>query len=344
MMILTELLSPRPQPDLWQLVKQCGVDSVVTLLSGGEQDQRMFQSVGTGAPRRADRVGDSAPWSEASIHESMRLYSSHGFDVVAIEDTPPLDLVRLGKAGRDKQLEQIATQIQAMGRLGVTTLCYNWMALSSWARTDTSVSTRGGALVTAYRRADEAQLPEIDGTAAANEADMWEALAYFLKAIVPVAEKSGVRLALHPDDPPISTVRGVPRIMSSIEAFRRLLDLNTSPANAITFCQGNFALMSEDLPSTIAEFAARDAIAFVHFRDVRGTADDFEETFHDDGPTDLAACVSAYDAAGFTGPVRPDHVPTMHGENNSQPGYGTLGRLFALGYIRGLQHATTRQK
>jgi len=339
MMNLTELLSPRLS-SLWPLVKQSGVDSVVTLLDGGEQDQRMFQSVGAGAGPGGAARGDSAPWSEASIGNSLALYSKHGFDVVAVEDTPPLDLVRLGLPGRDEQLDHIAAQIEAMGNLGIGTLCYNWMALSSWARTSTTTPARGGALVTSYRQADEALLPKIEGAADAEASEMWSALSYFLAAIVPVAERAGVRLALHPDDPPMPVVRGVPRIMSSVDSFRRLLELHPSPANAITLCQGNFALMTDDLPSLIAEFGARDAIAFVHLRDVRGTASDFEETFHDDGPTDLAACIRAYGAVGFEGPVRPDHVPTMHGEDNSLPGYGTLGRLFALGYIRGLQHGT----
>jgi len=338
MMTLTELLSPRPSA-LWRLVKQCGVDSVVTLLDGGEQDQRMFQSVGAGDPLRPVSRGDSAPWSEASIHRYLELYAEHELTVVAVEDTPPLDLVRLGLPGRDEQLDHLAAQIEAMGRLGVSTLCYNWMALSSWARTSTTVRSRGRALVTGFRRAEESSLPAIDGAADARAEYMWSAFAYFLAEIVPVAESAGVRLALHPDDPPLPVVRGVPRIMSSVDSFRRVLDLSPSPANAITLCQGNFALMTDDLPSLISEFGARGAIAFVHLRDVAGTADDFVETFHDDGPTDLAACLSAYESAGFDGPVRPDHVPTMYGEDNAQPGYGTLGRLFALGYIRGLQHA-----
>jgi mannonate dehydratase len=127
--------------------------------------------------------------------------------------------------------------------------------------------------------------------------------------------------------------------MRSLDAFRRLLDLYSSPANSVTLCQGNFALMTDDLPAWIRELGARDAIAFVHFRDVRGSASSFEETFHDDGQTDLAACMRAYEEVGFTGPLRPDHVPTMAGERNDRPGYETLGRLFANGYIRGLAHA-----
>lgn len=135
-------------------------------------------------------------------------------------------------------------------------------------------------------------------------------------------------------------VRSAPnRYMRSADAYRRLLDMHPSPSNAITLCQGNFALMGDDVPTLIREFGARDRIAFVHFRDVRGTADDFEETFHDEGQTDMAECLRAYGEVGFAGPMRPDHVPTMEGESNERPAYGTLGRLFALGYIRGLQQA-----
>ena len=150
---------------------------------------------------------------------------------------------------------------------------------------------------------------------------------------------SGVRLGMHPDDPPRSMVRNVPRIMRSADAFRRLLSLRPSLSNAITFCQGNFALMDEDLPSLIREFGAGDSIAFVHFRDVRGTADNFVETFHDEGQTDMPACMSAYAEMDFSGPMRPDHVPTMYGESNDRPAYGMLGRLFAIGYIRGLEQS-----
>jgi mannonate dehydratase len=156
---------------------------------------------------------------------------------------------------------------------------------------------------------------------------------------MPAAEDAGVRLGLHPDDPPRAAVRGVPRIMRSPEAYRRLLSLNPSTSNGITFCQGNFALMGADLPTLIREFGGLDRIVFVHFRDVLGTPDDFHETFHDIGQTDLVACMRAYAELGYSGPIRPDHVPTMYGETNDRPGYGTLGRLFAMGYIRGLAQA-----
>ena len=337
-MELIELLSPRPAR-LWELVRQCGVDGVAALMNGAEQDQRMFQSVGARSAGAAGDDGADAPWSERSLARDRALFAEAGLTVRTIEDTPPLDLARLGSKGRDEQIEHVITQVRAMGALGIPVLCYNWMARTSWARTSIATPSRGGALVTSFREADAADLPPLAGEGEVSPDQLWSALGYFLDAVVPEAEAAGVRLAMHPDDPPIPVVRGLPRIMSSVDGFRRLVDLHPSPANAITLCQGNFALMTDDLPAVIREFGGRDRVAFVHFRDVRGVAGEFVETFHDDGQTDLLACIKEYDTVGFTGSVRPDHVPTMAGESNEMPGYGTLGRLFALGYIKGLQRA-----
>ena len=333
---LSELLAPRPEEPLWTLLRQCGVEHVVALLRNGEQEQRMFASVGA---RPGPGDGDAVPWGEAAIARDVDVFAANGFTVVAMEDTAPLDQARLGLPGRDEQIANVQEQIRAMGRLGISVLCYNWMARSSWARTDIAIATRGGALVTGFDAAASDELPPLAEPGEITERQLWESLEYFLHAVVPVAEESGVRLGLHPDDPPLPVVRGVPRIMSSLDAFRRLLDLYPSPHNGVTLCQGNFALMTDDLPGWIRELGARDAIQFVHFRDVRGDARSFVETFHDDGQSDLAACMRAYREIGFTGPTRPDHVPTMYGETNVRPGYETLGRLFASGYIRGLADA-----
>lgn len=333
MITLSEMLAPRPKEPLWTLLRQCGVDHVVALMRNGEQEQRMFASVGA---RVGPGDGDVVPWSEAAIAHDMQVFADHGFTVVAIEDTAPLDDARLGRPGRDEQIASVQEQIRSMGRLGIPVLCYNWMAISSWARTDIAIESRAGALVTGFSEAASKELPLEAAPGQVTEEQLWENLEYFLRAVVPVAEESGVRLGLHPDDPPLPVVRGVPRIMSSLAAFRRMLDLYPSPHNGVTLCQGNFALMTDDLPAWIRELGARDVLQFVHFRDVRGDAGSFVETFHDDGQNDLAACMRAYAEVGFDGPMRPDHVPTMAGESNEQPGYETLGRLFANGYIRGL--------
>jgi len=341
MIQLSELLPPRPESS-WRLLRQVGVDNVVGVLNGAEQDQRMFASVG-GKGWSADERGEVA-WSHEALKHNIELYQQWGFTLVALEDTAPMDKIRLGQDGRDQEIEEVIVQIKAMGSLGIPTLAYNWMALSSWGRTDIRIEDRGGAFVTGYNQAIGQAQPSLMETGTMGTEDMWDALAYFLEAVVPEADKAGVRLAMHPDDPPQHMDRGVPRIMSSVADYRRLLDVIPSDYNGITLCQGNFALMPEvlsgetSIPSVIREFGS-DKVPFVHFRDVRGTVGDFRETFHDDGQTDMAECFEAYKDIGFEGPMRPDHVPTLEGETNDRPGYETLGRLFAVGYIRGLEHA-----
>jgi len=336
MIQLSEMLAPRPEP-MWKLLKQCGVDNVIGTLNGGEQDQRMFASVGKNGYSLP--AGSDIPWSEKALARDQAIFAEHGLKLIGVEDTAPMDQVRLGLPGRDEQIDQVITQVQAMGRLGLTTLCYNWMALSSWGRTDVEIVGRGGALVTGFRASDAVGMPVLAAKGEITEEQMWDAVKYFLDAVIPVAEKAGVRMGLHPDDPPRASGQNVPRLMRSAEAFRKVLSLYPSVSNGVTLCQGNFVLMGEDLPAIIREFGAKDQIAFVHFRDVRGTADDFQETFHDEGQTDLPECMRAYAEVGFSGPMRPDHVPTMEGEPNDRPGYGVLGRLFANGYIRGLEQS-----
>ena len=172
-----------------------------------------------------------------------------------------------------------------------------------------------------------------------SEDRLWDSLAYFLERVVPVAEEANVKLAMHPDDPPLSPIRGISRIMSSVEDFDRLMDLVPSPANGIALCQGNFTLMTDDLPGVIRHFGSQGKIHFVHFRDVRGTPERFVETFHDEGQTDMLACMRAYRDVSCEGVCRPDHVPTMEGDSNDRPMYSSIGRLFAIGYLKGLREA-----
>lgn len=333
MIELADIVSPRLEP-WWALLRQCGVTSVVSFLRGAEQEQRMYRALGLGG---ATPATEGEPWSLEALAHDQHVFAEAGFTLAAVEDTAPMDTIRLGLPGRDEEIDQVITQIRAMGTLGIPVLCYNWMALSSWARTSINSPTRGGALVTGFTLREADGLGGIVEPGQLHPDQLWSALEYFLDAVLPEAESAGVRMALHPDDPPLPVVRQVPRIMSSVDAYRRLRLISDSASNAVTFCQGNFALMTDDLPTTIREFG--DSIAFIHFRDLRGNANRFVETFHDDGQTDMAECLRAYRDIGFSGPLRADHVPTMAGETNDHPGYGVLGRLFALGYIRGLQHA-----
>ena len=337
MVTIAEMLHPKPAP-LWTLVLEAGVRDVVSLLDGAEQDARMRITTSGDAPVLPPTPpAGERPWDLAAIKTLQQRYADRGLRVVAIEDTAPMDKVRLGLPGRDEQIQHVIDQIQAMGSCDIGVLCYNWMAITSWARTRTDVPLRGGATATGYDDVVNRALPPLVEPGSVTHDQLWEALQYFLDAVVPVAEQAGVVLGLHPDDPPLPDIRGVPRIACSTDNYRRILSLRDSPSHRVTLCQGNFTLMTDDLPAVIREFGSAGRIAFVHFRDVQGDVHNFYETFHDEGKTDLAACMRAYGEVGFTGPLRPDHVPTLVGEDATIPGYSDLARLFAVGYIRGLR-------
>jgi mannonate dehydratase len=242
----------------------------------------------------------------------------------------------LGEEGRDEEIETVKRLLRNMGRLGIDTYCWVWTENPLGVlRTSDAVPARGGSQTTGY---DHTWMERAeDHPADVTEAELWENLQYFLDEVVPVAEEAGVEMALHPDDPPLSPIRGVPRIVTSVENYERILNMYDSPNHGVTFCQGNFAAMGADVPKAIRKFG--DRIHFVHFRDVDGDADSFVETWHDDGPTDMRAAIDAYQETGFDGPIRPDHVPKMLDEddrNEAMTGYTDLGRLFAVGYINGL--------
>jgi mannonate dehydratase len=344
MIKIAELFLPYPTR-LWQLAKQVGVNHAVGILPyevpaaghDGPRDWRQVHGQFSLAETARNEQGEY-PWDYGPLSQAKARFAEAGLDLAVIESSPPMERARQGLPGRDEEIEQVGVMLRAMGRLGIGVWCYNFLAQAPWGRTAIDLPTRGGALVTAFNLADAPPLPPSGGPRLTHEG-LWENLRYFLERVTPLAEAAGVKLALHPDDPPVPMVGGVPRILTSLEAFDRLFDLAPSPANGVTFCQGNFGLMTPDLPAAIRRFGSRGKIHFVHFRDVRGTPDNFHETFHDDGPTDMLACLRAYREIGFTGLLRPDHVPTLAGESNASPGYAVLGRLHAVGYIRGLAEA-----
>ncbi|NLV74755.1 MAG: mannonate dehydratase [Chloroflexi bacterium] len=257
------------------------------------------------------------------------------------EGIPISDRIKQGLPGRDEDLDKFMRSLRAMGQAGIPTLCYNWMTVFNWLRTSLTTPVRGGAQATRYQHS-EMQRGGLTEYGEVSQESLWEALAYFMRAVVPVAEEVNVQLAMHPDDPPLSPIRGIGRIMSSPEDFARLFTLATSPMNGLTFCQGCFSEMGADVLSLIRTYAAQKKLFFAHFRNVRGSAEDFCEIFHDEpGNANMAAAMRAYLEAGFEGPIRPDHMPTMEGDTSGHAGYTTMGRLYAVGYMRGLIDALT---
>jgi len=316
MLEIAEFIDPKPSP-LWKLAKQAGVDLAVG-----------------GLPFDMLQPGEQV-WDLAPLTRMKQRYAEGGFQLAVIEARPPLNKAKRALPGRDAEIDGVCELLVNMGKLGIPVWCYEWMTDFNWLRTNVSTPSRGGSVVTSF---DYAAVPdEPTELGPIGEDALWENLEYFLKRVLPVAERAGVKLAMHPDDPPLSPIRGVGRIMRSVENFQRLLDLAPSPMNGVTLCQGNFTLMTKDLPGAIRHF--RDKIFFVHFRDVKGEPKKFEETWHDAGQTDMLACMRAYRDIGFNGVLRPDHVPTVEGDSNANAGYSAFGRLYAIGYIRGLRQA-----
>jgi mannonate dehydratase len=286
---------------------------------------------------------DVKPWEAVAIKATKEAWDKAGMKFNVVEGPPALGTItKLGLPGRDEEISNFITFMKNLKQYaGVDVICYNWMPVIGWYRTKKDSIGRQGALVTSFDSELIKDLPDTEYGKVSKET-LWKNLEYFLKAVVPEAEKTGTKLAMHPDDPQVDSIRGISRIMTSVENFKRLVNIVKSPYNGITMCQGNFSLMGVDIPGTIKELSKY--IHFVHFRNVRDLSGKkpstkFEETFHDEGDIDMYAAMKAYYDIGFTGPIRPDHVPTMAGDSNEHAGYSNIGSLYAFGYMRGLMQA-----
>jgi mannonate dehydratase len=271
---------------------------------------------------------------------ARRMVEAAGMRLAIVErKIPHLKMVH-DLPGRDAEVEQFKQLLRNMAEAGLSIACYNWMPSEDWQRTSATVRERGGALVTEFNLADVGRnVTDADGrpTVRTEAAALWKNLERFLNDVLPVAEACGVKLAIHPDDPPLPEFNGQPQIITSNEALRRVVELAPSPSNGICYCVGSLHPAGVDVVAGIRELAPH--IVFVHARNVRGTAKHFTETWHDNGEIDMPAVFRALRKGGYTGSVRPDHAPSMAGETNETPGYEMLGRLFAAGYLRGLMQA-----
>lgn len=255
-----------------------------------------------------------------------------GLRLDVLEDGPRIEKIMLGLPDRDEQLDNFRTSLRNIAAAGIKVIKPqhmppNWIKV---IRTSDSTPTRGGATSTSFdyelvKNAPPTEYGEY------TEEQIWDGLAYFLKGAVPVAEEVGVKISLHPDDPPISPIQGFARILRSVEAFDRMLEIVPSDNIGLLFCQGCFAEMGADIPAAIRHFGSRKKIFFAHFRDVKGAVPAFQEVFHDDGKTDMLEAMRAYHEVGFEGPMRPDHGAAMEGDDSWK-----TSKIFALGYMRGL--------
>ena len=332
------------------LAKDAGMQASEAYFSGMNErkiallkQMAVFGAVGGINPRMVS-LNDAKPWDANVVSAVKEIWAKAGLNFNVVEGPPSLgEKTKLGLEGRDEEIANFITLMKNLSRVGVDIICYNWMPVIGWYRTSNDHVGRGGALVTSFayeaiRNAPLTQYGEV------SKETMWKNLEYFLRAVIPEAEQLGMKLAMHPDDPQVDSIRGISRIMTTVDNFKRLVDLYPSPSNGITMCQGNFSLMGVDIPTVVKYFGKRKLIHFVHFRNVRGGKYKFEETFHDEGQIDMYKAMQAYYDIGFKGPIRPDHVPTMAGDSNDLPGYSTIGSLYAWGYIKGLMEAVSKSR
>ena len=298
-----------------------------------------------GGPGQIDWIGRGRTYEE--YKEVIDTLKSNGLNLVSFEGgfvgNPYYWDIFAGGPKRDEQIEDLIRQIRDMARAGVPAYGYNWMPLG-WVRSDPKV-IRGNASATAFNINDKnlvyggkKEIESIGDKYELTKESMWKNLEYWIKAVTPVAEEEGIRLGIHPDDPPVENLGGVPRIMTNFDAFKRLIEIYPSDSNAIEFCQGTFSEMDEDIYEMIEYFASRNKILYVHFRNVSApTPDKFHEEFINTGYVDMVKAMKTYKDAGYKGCFMDDHCPDIY---NDQEFPGNLGgyrsRIFAQGYIQGL--------
>ena len=271
--------------------------------------------------------------SDVSHWESVvKRFTDFGITPVAIEPMPNSlhDHIKIGDGKRDESIAEVIKMFPIMRKFGIDTICFNFMAHIGWLRTSSDYIERGGARVTEFNMAD---FVPTDKKITAEK--LWDNYEYFVKAVVPEAEKYEIKLGLHPDDPPVPRLGDVERIMISKKNIKKAVcDVVRSESLGITMCQANYHIMGENVYEVVREL--RDKIFMVHFRNTTGVPERFRETYHDNGELDMARLMKLYVELGINVPIRVDHVPTMPGEASTLPGYDALGRLYAIGYMKGL--------
>ena len=288
-------------------------------------------------------------WEYEDLARVVKQSEDAGLRLMSIENVPArfYNKIMLGQSGREEQLQNMAYTVRAMGRAGVPILGYAFMPTGVW-RTANDTPVRGGARATSFnydlarnvRPGDRTNFGiwctiEIDREY--TEEESWDNYAWYLERILPICEEAGVRMALHPDDPPVPSLGGVARVFRNFENFRRAMETFDSPMHGLDFCHGCWSEMrgGEGVVDAIRYFGERNKIFYVHFRDVQGPVENFTECLLGDGNCDPVESIRALKEVGFNGFLIPDHVPRMEGDSD----WCHRGRAWTVGYIKALLQA-----
>ena len=297
-------------------------------------------------------------WPMEKIMELKQKVEAKGLELSVIESVPVHEDIKLDKDTRDEYIENYKTTIKRLGEAGIKTVCYNFMPVFDWTRSDLEYQLPDGSNALIYVEetiekmnplSGDLDLPGWDKSYTkedmkrllkeykeVNEEKLWQNLEYFLKAIIPAAEAADVKMAIHPDDPPWS-IFGLPRIITNEENLDRFLKLVDNPYNGLTLCSGSLGVAKDnDIPRMIRKFGKR--IHFGHIRNVKITGEkSFEESAHLSkyGSLDVVEIMKAYHDIGFDGPIRPDHGRMIWGEKG-KPGYGLYDRALGAVYLNGI--------
>jgi mannonate dehydratase len=307
-------------------------------------------------------------WPMESIMTLKNKVEAHGLKCEVIESVPVHEDIKLGLPSRKGYVANYCETLRNLGKAGFTTVCYNFMPVFDWTRSDLNHKLPDGSFALAYQQetvnemnpaTGELSLPGWDSSytkedmqqllgqySDITEEKLWENIQYFLESVIPVAEQAGIKMAIHPDDPPWS-IFGLPRIIKNKTDLDRLIHLVDSPNNGITLCSGSLGVDPENQVSALVRhFGKLGRIHFGHCRNIKITGEkSFEESSHrsDDGSLDMVDLMRAYHEIGFTGPIRPDHG-RMIWDETGKPGYGLYDRALGAVYLNGIWETLEKVK
>jgi mannonate dehydratase len=311
-------------------------------------------------------VGEEWPYEKiVALKETIE---ASGLRLSVIESVPVHEHIKLGLPSRDRYIDNYAKTLRNLAAAGITVVCYNFMPVFDWTRSQLDYVLEDGSNALIYEEevvqrmnplSGELQLPGWDSSyrkedlrllfeqyESVDEEKLWSNLAYFVRAIMPVAEEVGVKMAIHPDDPPWP-IFGLPRIITGEAALTRFLELYDHPANGLCLCSGSLgANPDNDFPAMVRKFGSQGKVNFMHARNIKHTGErSFQESAHlsSAGSLDMAEIIRALRDIDFAGPIRPDHGRMIWGETG-KPGYGLYDRALGAVYLNGMWEAVTKER